>query len=63
MSKYPLPEFDTAIQRLSEQVGDCAANLRDFRDALNASDSPDVIVDEYDSRRLLRRLSDNDYNN
>lgn len=58
MAEYYLPDFDEAIEYIAANLNDCLADIRDFRAAMELSDSPREIVDEYQSRRLLRQLPD-----
>jgi len=54
--EHPLPDFDEALEYIANNLDDCLADIRDFRAAMALSDSPEIVVSEYQKRRLLRRL-------
>lgn len=58
MAEFHLPEFDEAIRRTVATVNDTAADLQDFCAAVERCELPEQILDEYESRKLLRKLSD-----
>lgn len=54
MAQYHLPEFDDALKRLQLAVAETVNDIEDFQSALDSADSPELIIKEYESRRLLR---------
>lgn len=52
------PTFDEALAYLAANLDDTLADIRDFRAAMELSSDAREIVDEYQSRRLLRRLDE-----
>lgn len=58
MAEHYSLEFNSTLKRLGIIVAESLANIRDFQSALKASHEPDVIINEYESRALLQKLSD-----
>lgn len=56
MTEHWNPTFDEAVAYITANLDDTLADIRDFRAAMELSDDAREIVDEYQSRRLLRRL-------
>lgn len=63
MPEHWHPTFDEAVEYIKTNLDDTLADIRDFRAAMELSDSPREIVDEYQSRRLLRQLPDDTRSN
>lgn len=58
MAEHWHPTFDEAVAYIAANLDDTLADIRDFRAAMALSNDAREIVDEYQSRRLLRRLDD-----
>lgn len=54
MPEHELPEFNNALQQLRVVVAEAVDDIRDFQAALNLSDLPQVITQEYELRKVLR---------
>ena len=57
MAAQHLPEIDGLLDEFGQKMEEHLANLQDFKEAIDAGGTADEIVDDWDSRRLLRQLS------
>lgn len=58
MAEHWHPTFDEALAYLAANLDDTLADIRDLRAAMALSNDAREVVDEYQSRRLLRRVDE-----
>jgi hypothetical protein len=58
MAEYELPGFREATEAFGRRLREAREEIKAFRDALNSSDTPEEAVQNIESVRLIRSLSD-----
>ena len=56
MAQYRLTCMDQLTTALTNHLDDCIVDIDMFRQAFELSSDPEIVVEEYESHKLLRLL-------